>query len=108
MINSLPLKKNPNLYAFLPIFYMVWSDAVLTPSELATIHSLIDRQDWLNAEEKGFLLEHVNPANPPSPDELKDWYTEIQKVTGTKMKGQAAGKMGYTTSQIGDLVAEAL
>jgi 3-isopropylmalate dehydrogenase len=32
----------------------------------------------------------------------------IQKVTGTKMKSQAAGKMGHTTSQIGDLVAEAL
>jgi 3-isopropylmalate dehydrogenase len=32
----------------------------------------------------------------------------IQCVTGTKMKSQAAGKMGYTTSQVGDLVAEAL
>ena len=32
----------------------------------------------------------------------------IQKVTGTKMKSQAAGKMGYTTSQVGDLVCEAL
>jgi 3-isopropylmalate dehydrogenase len=32
----------------------------------------------------------------------------IQAVTGTKMKSQAAGKMGYTTSQIGDLVCEAL
>src|SRR5206468_4209967 len=32
----------------------------------------------------------------------------IQKVTGTKMQSQAAGKMGYTTSQVGDLVAEAL
>ena len=84
MINSQPLKNNPNLYVFLPIFYMVWSDAVLTPSELATIRSLIDRQDWLNAEEKSFLLEQVNPAKPPSPDELKDWYAEIQKVTGTK------------------------
>jgi 3-isopropylmalate dehydrogenase len=30
----------------------------------------------------------------------------IQKVTGTKMKSQAAGKMGYTTSQVGDLVVE--
>jgi hypothetical protein len=29
-------------------------------------------------------------------------------VTGTKMKSQAAGKMGYTTSQVGDLVCEAL
>lgn len=32
----------------------------------------------------------------------------IQVVTGTKMKSQAAGKMGYTTSQVGDLVVEAL
>jgi 3-isopropylmalate dehydrogenase len=32
----------------------------------------------------------------------------LQKVTGTKMKGQAAGKMGYTTSQVGDLLCEAL
>jgi 3-isopropylmalate dehydrogenase len=32
----------------------------------------------------------------------------IQTVTGAKMKSQAAGKMGYTTSQVGDLVCEAL
>ncbi len=32
----------------------------------------------------------------------------IQTVTSTKMKSQAAGKMGYTTSQVGDLVCEAL
>jgi 3-isopropylmalate dehydrogenase len=32
----------------------------------------------------------------------------IQAVTGTKMKSQAAGKMGYTTTQVGDLVCESL
>jgi len=32
----------------------------------------------------------------------------IQLVTGTKMKSQAAGKMGYDTGQVGDLVVEAL
>jgi len=32
----------------------------------------------------------------------------IQYVTGHKMKSQAAGKMGYTTQQVGDLVVEAL
>ncbi len=84
MIHSQPLKNNPSLYVFLPIFYMVWSDAVLTPSELATIRNLIDRQDWLNDGEKGFLLEQVNPAIPPSPDELKGWFAEIQKVVGAK------------------------
>ncbi len=32
----------------------------------------------------------------------------IQVVTGQKMKSQAAGKMGYSTSEVGDLVVEAL
>jgi 3-isopropylmalate dehydrogenase len=32
----------------------------------------------------------------------------VKQVTGTKMKSQAAGKMGYSTSQVGDLVCEAL
>ncbi len=32
----------------------------------------------------------------------------IQAVTGTKMKSQAAGKMGYSTQQVGDLVVAAL
>jgi 3-isopropylmalate dehydrogenase len=32
----------------------------------------------------------------------------IMNVTGTKLKSMAAGKMGYTTSQVGDLVVEGL
>ncbi|MEW4451786.1 3-isopropylmalate dehydrogenase [Bremerella sp. JC817] len=32
----------------------------------------------------------------------------IQTVTGTKMKSQSAGKMGYSTTEVGDLVVEAL
>lgn len=32
----------------------------------------------------------------------------VQSVTSTKMKGQSAGKMGYGTSEVGDLVVEAL
>lgn len=32
----------------------------------------------------------------------------IKVVTGTKMKSQSAGKMGYSTTEVGDLVCEAL
>ncbi len=32
----------------------------------------------------------------------------ITEVVGTKMKSMSAGKMGYSTSQVGDLVAEAV
>ncbi len=78
MLSSPILKANPNLYVFLPTFYMVWSDAVLTPTEIKAITSLINGQSWLTDNEKSFLLEQVNPAAPPTPDEFKDWLKEIR------------------------------
>ncbi|HEX3999002.1 MAG TPA: 3-isopropylmalate dehydrogenase [Pirellulales bacterium] len=49
------------------------------------------------------LLEHT--GQPQSGARVM---RAIQSVTGTKMKGQAAGKMGYGTSEVGDLVVAAL
>ncbi len=80
MISSPTLKNNPSLYIFLPLFYTVWEDAVLTPSEIKKIKEIIDLQNWLTNEERFFLLEQINPASPPSPDELKNWLNEIQQV----------------------------
>jgi acyl-CoA oxidase len=80
MINAKPLKDNPNLYVFLPIFYVVWSDALLTPSEIATLQGLINNQQWLTPDERKFLLTQVDPSSPPSPDDFKEWLSEIKKV----------------------------
>lgn len=49
------------------------------------------------------LLEHTG-----QPQAAARIQRAIQSVTGTKMKSQAAGKMGYSTSQVGDLVVAAL
>lgn len=81
MLSSPLLKKNADLYVFLPILYTVWSDAVLSPSENATLQGLIESQAWLTAEERSFLLEQINPSAPPSPDEFIAWREEIKKVT---------------------------
>ena len=49
------------------------------------------------------LLEHTG-----QPAAGNGCMKAIQIVTGTKMKSQAAGKMGYSTTEVGDLVVEAL
>lgn len=49
------------------------------------------------------LLEHTG-----QPKSAARVMKAIQIVTGTKMKSQAAGKMGYGTKEVGDLVVEAL
>ncbi|MCA9177139.1 MAG: isocitrate/isopropylmalate dehydrogenase family protein, partial [Planctomycetales bacterium] len=51
----------------------------------------------------GMLLDHT--GQPAAGARVLE---AIQKVTGEKMKSQSAGKMGYDTTQVGDLVVEAL
>ena len=80
MLTSPLLTANPNLHVFLPLFYIVWSDAVLTPTEVKAIKGLVDSQGWLTENEKQFLLEQINPSSPPSPDEFKDWLVEIRNA----------------------------
>jgi acyl-CoA oxidase len=65
---------------FLPLFYTVWEDAVLTPSEIYTIEGLINSQTWLKKEEKDFLLTQLNPSTPPSAEELVDWREKLKSV----------------------------
>lgn len=49
------------------------------------------------------LLEHTG-----QPAAGRRIWEAVQVVTGTKMKSQAAGKMGYSTTEVGNLVVEAL
>ena len=49
------------------------------------------------------MLEHCG-----HPQAARRVMKAVQVVTGTKMQSQAAGRMGYGTSEVGDLVCEAL
>ena len=80
MLTAPLFKANPSLYIFLPMYYTVWADLVLTPTELASIQELLSQQSWLSTEEKTFLRSHLDPATPPDPAELKQWLVEIRKV----------------------------
>jgi acyl-CoA oxidase len=80
MLGTPQTQSNPNLLVFLPIFYTVWSDSVLTPTELKSLRDVIEGQDWLTGDERKFLYKQVDPISPPTPDELKGWLEEIRKV----------------------------
>ena len=51
----------------------------------------------------GMMLEHLGEAQA-----ARDIEQAVMRVTGTKLKSLAAGKMGYSTSEVGDLVVQAL
>ncbi|MGC1240822.1 MAG: acyl-CoA dehydrogenase [Chryseosolibacter sp.] len=74
------LKSNPQLYTFLPIFYVAWSDTLLTPGEMRSLKAFIEGQEWLKEAEKTVLLQQLDPLSPPSPEEFKRWFAEIRAV----------------------------
>lgn len=83
MIETKYFHENPHLFSFLPIMYMVWADAVLTPSEILKIRDLVDQQVWITKEDRQFIMKYLDPQHPPKPENLKKWLAEISKVSGT-------------------------
>lgn len=80
MIHSAILLENPKLAIFLPIYYTLWADSVLTTTEITEVEALIHRQDWPSVAEKEWLLEQFNPVNPPKPKVLKSLRKEIRSL----------------------------
>lgn len=74
------LKSKPGLLRLLPIIYIAWSDAVLTSKEISTIRELTHKQSWLTEEEKSIMNQWLDPANPPSPQQLKSWLSIIKQA----------------------------
>jgi len=75
---------NPKLRAFIPLFYLVWSDDLLTPKEFLTLREFISLQNWLSEKEKELLFAEVNVSAPPSRGQLIDWKSQIEKIIQEK------------------------
>ncbi|MFD2203826.1 acyl-CoA dehydrogenase [Shivajiella indica] len=80
MIHSDFIHHNPKLHIFLPLYYTLWADSILTPTEIKEMEGLIERQEWLDIEEKAWLLEKLNPTQPPKPKALKAIRKEIRSL----------------------------
>lgn len=63
----------PHVISLLPLFYIGWSDSVLSPSEMAVIHRRILNLSFLTPEEKEYLIRHTDPQNPPTESTFKSW-----------------------------------
>ncbi len=100
MIDSTLARANPMLLVFVPILYTVWSDSILTPSEVSTLEGLIESQSWLTEEERKFLSSKINPANPPSVDELMSWRSAISEVTDKVNSKETLVSLGIRLSDL--------
>lgn len=78
--------ENPKINAFLPLFYLAWSDDILTAKEFATLQQFVLSQAWLSEEEKQLLLSRISLTEPPSRSILIEWKAIIDKALQAKTK----------------------
>lgn len=70
---------SPGVLSLLPLFYVGWSDSVLSPTEMKLIHRAIDNIDFLSDDDKAYLIKWTDPTNPPPEKVFKSWVTAIKK-----------------------------
>jgi acyl-CoA oxidase len=72
--------ENSKLKAFIPFFYLVWSDDLLSQKEFVTLQEFIVSQHWISEKEQEFLLSKIAISVPPSRAQLIEWKGEIDTV----------------------------
>ncbi|MCR9063646.1 MAG: acyl-CoA dehydrogenase family protein [Cytophagales bacterium] len=70
---------SPGIISVLPLFYIGWSDSVLSPSEMKMIQDQINQMNFLSKEEQKTLLKWTDQKNPPDEETFKNWLIEIKK-----------------------------
>lgn len=69
---------SPGVISVLPLFYVGWSDSVLSPSEMTVIHQKVDQLDFLTSDDKKLIKEWTNPKRPPTEEIFKQWIQSIR------------------------------
>lgn len=62
---------------YIPFFYVIWSDDLLSASEISVVQKVIALDASLNKEDKLQLQSWLDRDNPPHDDEIKNWKQTI-------------------------------
>jgi len=73
----------PEILQYIPFFYVIWSDDLVTVSEINVVENAIGHDETLQAEHREMLLSWLNPENPPKNSEMKDW---LQLISSSEVR----------------------
>jgi len=85
---------SPGVLSMLPLFYVGWSDSVLSPSEIKLIHKTLDSIDFLSDDDKNYLISHTDPKMPPSAQVFKSWLKAIRDQADQIENGKKCDLVG--------------
>jgi acyl-CoA oxidase len=73
--------------SLLPLFYIGWSDSVLSPSEMTLIHGKLKTLPYLTETDKAYLIRYTDPRYPPSEAIFKEWLDILRREAAKLPEG---------------------
>jgi len=70
---------SPTILSILPLFYVAWSDNILSPSELNLMKQTIETLPALSKDERTLLNQWCSPSNPPNQELMGHWIKLLRK-----------------------------
>ncbi len=71
---------SPGVLQYIPFFYVIWSDDLLSYSEVAVVKNAIEHDDTLQKDDYTYLTKYLNRNKPPTNQELKQWKSTISNA----------------------------
>ncbi len=73
----------PGTLQYIPFFYVIWSDDLVSASEINVVEKAIKNDTSLNPNEKTVLYSWLNVKTPPKNETIKQWK---QTISNSKVK----------------------
>lgn len=70
-------KYTSGILQYIPFFYVIWSDDLLTISEINVVQKALEADETLTEENRNTLISWLDTANPPTNNEIKNWKRTI-------------------------------
>ncbi|MBN8678553.1 MAG: acyl-CoA dehydrogenase family protein [Chitinophagales bacterium] len=99
---------SPGVLSLLPLFYVGWSDSVLSPTEMEAIHGRLETMDFLTESDKAYLIRHTDPRNPPSEAVFKEWL-QVLRAEAHKLpadRKQTIAQLGLDIAKAGGHIGD--
>ncbi|MFS4481725.1 acyl-CoA dehydrogenase [Hyunsoonleella sp. 2307UL5-6] len=70
-------KYTSGVLQYIPFFYVMWSDDLLSYSEISVVKKAIKQDDTLTKQDYNYLIKFLDRNTPPAYEELKHWKNVI-------------------------------
>ena len=93
------LKTSDHIKAVIPFLYFIFTEAILSATEIEKIKNTLLQLKWLNAEEKALLNDWLDVHQSPSPMLLKTWHSFLKEQV-TKDSPLSISEFGWQLANV--------